>query len=69
MNLTIHLLKTNIDEESNCVQIRWRISCLTNKSLGGILKVFFYQKYIDGLSTFYVRGDGRIYKHRVDRVH
>lgn len=26
------------------------------------------ERYIDGLSAFYVRGDGRIYKHRVDRV-
>ncbi|CAF2517619.1 unnamed protein product [Rotaria sp. Silwood2] len=79
MNLTIHLLKTTIDEESNCVKIRWRISGLTNKSFVGILKgwkqpkdvagnIRDYVEYIDGLSTFYVRGDGRIYNHRVDRV-
>ncbi|CAF0980509.1 unnamed protein product [Rotaria sordida] len=79
MNLTIQLLKTTIDEESNCVKIRWRISGLTNKSFIGVLKgwkqprdvagnIRDYVEYIDGLSTFYVRGDGRIYKHRVDRV-
>ncbi|CAF1014849.1 unnamed protein product [Rotaria sordida] len=79
MNITIHLLKTTIDEESNCVKIRWRISGLSNKSFIGILKGWRkpkdvagnmrdYIEYIDGLSIFYVRGDGRIYKHRVDRI-
>lgn len=31
-------------------------------------KEFYLLRYIDGLSTFYVRGDGRIVKHRIDRV-
>ncbi|CAF4701206.1 unnamed protein product, partial [Rotaria sp. Silwood1] len=72
MNVTIHLLKTTIDEESDCVKIRWRISGLSikgwrkPKDVAGNIRD--YIEYIDGLSTFYVRGDGRIYKHRVDRI-
>ena len=38
MNITVHLLKTTIDEESNCVKIRWRISGISNKSFFGMLK-------------------------------
>ena len=38
MNITVHLLKTTIDEESNCVKIRWRITGLSNKSFVGVLK-------------------------------
>ncbi|CAF2093360.1 unnamed protein product [Rotaria magnacalcarata] len=79
MNVTITLLKTTIDEESDCVKIRWRASGLSNKSFVGVLKgwkkpkdvagnIRDYIESIDGLSTFYVRGDGRIHKHRVDRV-
>jgi len=33
-----------------------------------VAKNFHSLRYIDGLSTFYVRGDGRIIKHRIDRV-
>ncbi|UJR30662.1 hypothetical protein I4U23_018186 [Adineta vaga] len=79
MNVTVHLLKTTVDEESNCVKVRWRVSGLSNKSFVGVLKgwrkprdvagnIRDYIEHIDGLSTFYVRGDGRIYKHRVDRI-
>ncbi|CAF1226068.1 unnamed protein product [Adineta ricciae] len=79
MNVTVHLLNTTIDEESNCVKVRWRISGLSNKSFVGVLKgwrkprdvsgnIRDYIEHVDGLSTFYVRGDGRIYKHRVDRA-
>ncbi|CAF1042849.1 unnamed protein product [Adineta steineri] len=79
MNVKVHLLKTTVDEESNCVKIRWRITGLSNQSFVGVLKgwrkpkdvagnIRNYIEHIDGFSIFYVRGDGRIYKHRVDRV-
>lgn len=38
MNVTIRLLQTTIDEESDCVKIRWRIAGLSNKSFFGILR-------------------------------
>ena len=38
MNIRINLLKTTIDEESECVKIRWRISGLSNKSFIGLIK-------------------------------
>lgn len=38
MNITVHLLKTTVDEESSCVKIRWRITGLSNSSFVGVLK-------------------------------
>ncbi len=54
MNITIHLLKTTIDEESNCVKIRWRITGLSNKSFVGVLKGWKKPKDIAGNIRDYV---------------
>lgn len=38
MNVKVHLLQTTVDEESDCVKVRWRVSGLSNKSFFGVLK-------------------------------
>ena len=54
MNITIHLLKTTIDEESNCVKIRWRITGLSNKSFVGVLKGWRKPKDVAGNIRDYI---------------
>jgi len=54
MNITVHLLKTTIDEESNCVKIRWRISGISNKSFFGMLKGWKKPKDIAGNIRDYI---------------
>jgi hypothetical protein len=54
MNLTVRLLQTNVDEESNCVKIRWRISGLSNKSVVGIIKGWRTPKDVAGNIRDYV---------------
>ncbi|CAF0845335.1 unnamed protein product [Didymodactylos carnosus] len=82
MKADVHILNSTIDEESSVVKIRWRIVGIPNKavlSLIGKLKKAPTKEevkdiakqsveWIDGYSIFFIRGDGRIYKHRIDRV-
>ena len=48
MNITIALLRTTIDEESDCVKVRWRVSGLSNKSFVGALKGWRKAKGVAG---------------------
>lgn len=73
-----HILQLKTHSEDGTVRIRWRISGL------GMLRLifkYFPQKlwmkgnmdkeaptWYDGISTFYVGSDDRIFKHKVDRV-
>jgi len=54
MNVTVHLLKTTIDEESNCVKIRWRISGLSNQSFVGVIKGWRKPKDVAGNIRDYI---------------
>lgn len=54
MNVTVHLLKTTIDEEANCVKIRWRVSGLSNKSFVGVLKGWRKPKDVGGNIRDYI---------------
>lgn len=55
MNLTIRLLETSVDEESDCVKIRWRISGLTNQGFVGILKGWRKPKDVAGNIREYIQ--------------
>lgn len=54
MNINIHLLKTTIDEESDCVKIRWRISGLSNSSFFGVIKGWRKPKDVVGNIRDYI---------------
>ena len=54
MNINVRLLKTTIDEELDCVKIRWRIAGLSNKSIFGILKGWRKPRDITGNVSDYI---------------
>lgn len=76
-NASIQILKVTNDEEDGTVKIRWRLRGLRGMKIftPWKLKVWNLAESIknesewhDGFSILYVRGDGRIYKHTMQRV-
>lgn len=76
--ITFNILKITVHPEDNSVKVRWRIegiggmkifSMLWNiKSLTLRPPASAHEAWYDGFSTFYVNGDGYIYKHVVDKI-
>lgn len=76
--LQVQLIKVTHDLTDGSVTVRWQIAAISGmKTFLKPWKIKVWKikdslksevEYIDGISTFYVRGDGRIIKHRVDRV-
>lgn len=76
-NAQINILKITNDEEDGTVKVRWRLRGIRGMKIltPWKLKVWNLKESMkresewhDGFSILYVRGDGRIYKHTIQRV-
>ncbi|CAH1787459.1 unnamed protein product [Owenia fusiformis] len=74
----VELLKITTHESDGTVRAHWRVQALPQMKIltnfwkffpGRFRKVVTQESEIyEGISTFYLQGDGLVYKHRVDRV-
>lgn len=76
-NAIIQILKITHDENDGTVKIRWRLRGLRAMKILTPWKIKIWNlkesfkneaEWHDGFSILYVRGDGRIYKHTMQRV-
>lgn len=76
-NAVIQLLKVTHDEEEGTVKIRWRMRGLRGMKIFTPWKIKIWNlkdsvnteaEWHDGFSILYIRGDGRIWKHTLQRV-
>ncbi len=74
----LEILKATCDEKEGSIKIRWRINAIRGmKSMIQPWKIKAWQvkntisnesEWHDGFSVLYLRADGLIYKHRLERV-
>lgn len=76
-NAVVQLLKVTHDEENGTVKIRWRMRGLRGMKILQPWKIRIWDlnesikteaEWHDGFSILYIQGDGRIYKHILQRV-
>lgn len=76
-NVVLHILKITSHPEDGCIRARWRISGLPQAKSLMIWRYYpgkFREnvkkdsQWIDGISTFYLNKNGKIYKHVADNV-
>lgn len=77
-NAAIHILKIGHDEDDGTIKIRWRLKGVRGSKMFTSpwkIKIWNISESIkseaewhDGFSILYLRGDGLIYKHRLQRV-
>jgi len=76
-NAVIQILKITHDEDDGTVKIRWRLRGLRGMKILTPWKIKIWDlgesikseaEWHDGFSILYIRGDGRIYKHILQRV-